>query len=221
MILAAFEAHNKNTSIVESHYSSSYREQFATAVVDSRKLGFTRDVIISEQKRVADDLLRETNGIVAELSALFDVMLPGYWGNSCQTLATNIFAHLNANDIPANIVLGNVIINGTDEFEVTLESLQAEVGATTPLTGHQDVHAWVSLGDDTIVDAALPPRLVRHYGAPDNFDDVILIGRAGQFAAKLGLVYQPILVGTEFFARTNPPDPMDLLHELKRRRRQG
>jgi hypothetical protein len=124
---------------------------------------------------------------------------------------------LNSQDIAANIILGNVIINGTNGFETTLESLQDEVRATEPLTGHQSVHAWVSLGDDTIVDAALPPRLVKHYNAPSSFNDMVLIGRASEMSLRYKLRYRPILVGTEFFARTNPPDPMDLLNELRHR----
>ena len=107
---------------------------------------------------------------------MLDIKLPSYWGNSCQTLATHFFGFLNSRGIPADIVIGNVIINGTDEFETTLEYLQKEVSVSEPLTEHQTVHAWVSLGDDTIIDAALPPRLVKHYNAPPQFNDMVLIG---------------------------------------------
>ncbi len=199
-------------------YSNSYRTQLLNAILESRKLGFIRDPIISEQRSISDNTLRIANGLVNDLSATLDYVLPGYWGNSCQTLSTNIFAYLNYQGVEANIVLGNVIINGTDEFEATLESLREEVLAVAPLTGHQAVHAWVSLGDDTIIDAALPPRLVKHYNAPPQFNDMIFIGRASEMSSKYKLRYQPILVGTEFFAKTNPPDPMDLLTELRQRR---
>lgn len=199
-------------------YSNSYRRQLSNAILESRKLGFIRDPIISEQRSISDNTLRISHDLVTDLSANLDYVLPGYWGNLCQTLSTNIFAYLNHQGIEANIVLGNVIINGTDEFEATLESLREEVLAAAPLTGHQAVHAWISLGDDTIIDAALPPRLVKHYNAPPQFNDMIFIGRASEMSFKYKLRYQPILVGTEFFAKTNPPDPMDLLTELKQRR---
>lgn len=201
----------------EDDYSKSYREQLSTAILESRKLGFTRDPLISEQTSVSDDTLGITRDLMNGISGIFDYILPGYWGNSCQTLSAYIFAHMNHQGIEANIILGNVIINGTDEFEATLESLRAEVHTAEPLAGHQAVHAWVSLGDDTIIDAALPPRLVKHYNAPPHFNDMILIGRASEMSARFKLRYQPILVGTEFFSRTNPPDPMDLLNELKQR----
>ncbi|WP_426189628.1 hypothetical protein [Massilia sp. DWR3-1-1] len=198
----------------DDDYSNSYRAQLSMAVIESRKLGFTRAALISEQTTIPDKTLGVTIELMNELSGLFDAILPGYWGNSCQTLSTNIFAYLNSRGIAADIVLGNVIINGTDEFDTTLDTLQREFSATEPLAGHQAVHAWVSLGDDTIIDAALPPRLVKHYKAPPHFDDMIFIGRASEFSSRYLLRYQPILVGTEFFAKTNPPDPMDLLDAL-------
>lgn len=201
----------------EDDYSESYREQLSTAIMESKKLGFTRDPLISEQTSVSDDTLDIARDVINGISGFLDYVLPGYWGNSCQSLSTNIFAHLNHQGIEANIILGNVIINGTDEFEATLESLRAEVHTVEPLAGHQAVHAWVSLGDDTIIDAALPPRLVKLYNAPPDFNDMILIGRASEMSARFKLRYQPILVGTEFFAKTNPPDPMDLLNDLKQR----
>lgn len=196
-------------------YSNSYRKQLSNAILESRRLGFTRPPLISEKISIPDDTLRITTGLMNDLSVRLDAVLPSYWGNSCQTLSTNIFAHLNLQGIAADIILGNVIINGTDEFETTLESLQEEVRATKPLIGSQAVHAWVSLGDDTIIDAALPPRLFKHYEAPPKFNDMIFIGRASEMSSRYKVRYQPILVGTEFFAKTNPPDPMDLLDALK------
>jgi hypothetical protein len=202
-----------------NNYSASYIEQLSSAIAEARSLGFTRPPLISASANIADETLRRTSELINYLSGFLDMVIPGYWGNSCQALSSNIFAQLNNDGIPADIVLGNVIINGTDEFETTLESLQAEVNATAPLLGEQRVHAWVSLGGDTIVDAALPPRLVKHYNAPKHFNDTIFIGRAAEMLAGAKLQYWPILVGTEFFAKTNPPDPMDLPSELMKRRR--
>ena len=164
-------------------YSSLYRKQLATAIVEASNLGFTRPSMINPGKPVPDEVLRATSELLGSLSAAFDLILPGYWGNSCQTLSTNIFAHLNSRGIPADIVLGNVVVNGTDEFEATLEEMRQEVRATKPLDGTQKVHAWICLGDDTVVDAALPPRLVKHYAAPSHFEDVIFIGRAAELIA--------------------------------------
>lgn len=197
--------------------SDLYREQLATAILESQKLGFIRPPLISPKVHVYDDTLKVVSQLLSHLSGYFDRVLPAYWGNSCQTLSSNIFAHLNARGIPANIVLGNVIVNGTDEFDTTLESLQEEVRATENQHGEQHVHAWISLGDDTVVDAALPPRLAKLYNAPPQFEDMIFIGRGAEMEARYRCQYIPLLVGTEFFVKTNPPDPMELLKSLKGR----
>ena len=199
----------------EKDYAISYRKQLVQAIAESTKLGFTRPAIISPEANIEDSVLRVTSELMGELSGFLNRVVPDYWGNSCQTLSTNIFAHLNNQGIAANIVLGNVWVGVTDEFETTLESLQEEVLATEHLQGEQKVHAWISLGGDTIVDAALPPRLVKHYKAPEHFNDMIFIRRAAEMVARYNIKYQPILVGTEFFAKTNPPDPMDLLMKMR------
>lgn len=199
------------------NYAPIYVKKLSEAIGQSSKLGFTRPPIIAAGVQIQDDVLRATSKLLAHLSASLDLAVPGYWGNSCQTLSTNIFAMLNTHGIDANIVLGNVIINTTDEFDVTLESLQAEVNSTVELGEVQQVHAWISLGGDTIVDAALPPRLARHYKAPQHFNDMMFVGRAGEFNVSYNIQYQPLLVGTEFFARTNPPDPMELLKLMRGR----
>lgn len=196
-------------------YTQVYRDMLTKAIAESAKLGFTRPAIISPDAHIEDSVLGATSELLVQLSAFLSMIVPGYWGNSCQTLSTNIFAHLNNQGIAANIVLGNVWVGATDEFETTLESLQEEVRATEHLQGEQKVHAWISVGGDTIIDAALPPRLVRHYNAPEQFNDMMFIGRAAEMVARYNIKYQPILVGTEFFARTNPPDPMNLLMKMR------
>jgi hypothetical protein len=193
------------------NYSDSYKEQFSRAFLESKKLGFNRDPIITSEQIISDEALHFAGELVSEFSEFYRTVLPGYWGNACQTLSTQFFGWLNSRGIPANIVLGNVIINGTDEFDATLEGLQTEFRAKENLDGPQFVHAWISLGGDTIIDAALPHRLVKNYKVSEQFYDMIFIGRASEMLSKYHCQYQPILVGTEFFAKTNPPDPMLML----------
>lgn len=208
------QRNDESTIDYDDSYSNSYREQLACARRASRELGFDRPLFVSEILAVADETLAATSKFINQYSGILDTIVPGYWGNSCQTLSTNMFAQLNSRGIAADIVLGNVIVNGTDEFETTLDSLREEFNAKEHLDSSQQVHAWVTLGDDTIVDAALPPRLARHYNAPPNFNDMIFIDRASNLSSRFRVRYQPILIGTEFFAKTNPPDPMDLLNSI-------
>lgn len=46
---------------------------------------------------------------------------------------------------------------------------------------------------------------------------MILIGRATEMKARYKSQYISLLVGTVFFAKTNPPDPMERLKSLKER----
>jgi hypothetical protein len=145
-------------------YSTQYRSLFSHALVESRNLGFSREVRVSEKSTIGNDVLKRISVLLGRFSGHPDTICPRYWGNSWQTLSTNIFAYLNAEGIPADIVIGNVIINGTDEFDTTPELIRVEVSSDRPVSGPQSIHAWVSVGDDTIVDAALPPRLAQYYG---------------------------------------------------------
>ncbi|WP_186072260.1 hypothetical protein [Burkholderia gladioli] len=199
----------------QDNYSDSYREQLGESIRRARDFGFDRIPFVSEASNVSDDALAIAGDLTSDFSEFLHRLLPGYWGSSCQTLSTQLFAALNSNGIAADIVIGNVIINGTDEFETTLDVLMAEVCATDEIEGHQAIHAWVSLGDDTIIDAALPSRLVKHYRAPPEIGNVIFVERASFLSEHYRLRYQPLLVGTEFFAKTNPPDPLELLLKLR------
>ena len=74
-------------------------------------------------------------------------------------------------------------INGKNEFDATVDLIRDEASGIRPLAGPESVHAWISLGDDMIVDAALLPRMAKYYGVPDRCNDTIFIGRAnGLFA---------------------------------------
>lgn len=194
--------------------SESYREQLSSAIFESGKLGFSRTPLISEQTAVLDSTIVLSGKLVNEVADFLKWNLPQYWGNSCQTLSTCIFALLNSQGIAADIVLGNVIVNGTNKFETTLKVLQDTVRARGPLAGHQEVHSWVSLGDDTVIDAWLPFRLGGRNNVRTSFDNAILIGRASEIFLQHSLDYRPLLVGAEFFAKTGPQDPLNLLNEL-------
>lgn len=200
---------------MSENYSDEYRAQMATALIESKNVGFSLPPFIDVFQPVSAEVLKTANEIVDQASNFLSMAVPGYWGNACQTLSSNLFAYLNAFGVSADIVLGTVIINGTDEYDTTLEGLKGELKSPHRLSGPQTVHAWVTIGDDTVIDAALPPRLVKNYKAPERFNDMMFITRAGFLYDQYNIQYRPVLVGSEFFARTNPPDPMVMLEHLK------
>lgn len=197
------------------NYSNEYKRLFENAVAAGASIGLKRKPMVTADQPVEQGKLEEVRDWMADFSDHLNLLIPGYWGNSCQTLSAQIFAFLNAEGVAAEIILGNVIINDTDAFGTTLDSLKSEYLAKEALTGPQALHAWVSIGEDTIIDAALPPRLVKHFGFPTEMDGRILTARASLFAEKLGILYEPIIVGAEYFAKTNPPDPFILMERWK------
>lgn len=198
----------------DTEYSDEYRMLFSNALLASKSLGLERSILISEKLLVEDDLLKRTSSLLTEFSSFLSIVQPGYWGNACQTLAANIFGYLNANGIRADIVIGNVFVRHIDEFQVSMQSLQHEL-SKAPATGCQKLHAWVSLGDDVIIDAALPPRLVKNYNAPTEWNRTIFIARASQLAPHLQLKYLPLIVGSEFLAKTTSQDPLEFQRRWK------
>lgn len=198
-------------------YSDEYKRLFAHAVAAGVRLGFTRGQLVSTEETIETSKLAEVREALNDFSNYLNLLRPGYLGNSCQLLSSQIFAFLNAQGIPADIVMGNVRINGADEFEVTLDSLIEEYVTEEPLTGDQSLHAWISIGDDTIIDAAMPPRLVKHHGFSPHIQDAILVSKASWAEERFDLRYQPIIVGAEYFAKTNPPDPFILMEHWKSR----
>lgn len=155
------------------------------------------------------------SGEIGSYSEYLNLLKPGYWGNSCQMLSSNIFAFLNAQGISADIVIGTVVVNGKDPFLTTLEVLKEEYLSPVQLEGDQRLHAWVTLGDDTIIDAGLPSRLVARHNYPEWVGSMMFTERANTLFTRYYLRYHPLIVGTDFFAKTNPPDPEETLAHMQ------
>lgn len=131
-----------------------------------------------------------------------------YLGNMCLDLSAITFMYLKAKGIDAEIIYGNVNINGSpeDEWDTTAEYLKAEYQHKIK-QGQQDVHAWVGVGGNIIIDYALPERLWKNYLYPKEIN--FLVGYAHFFEESLKVQYKPMLIGSDFFKQTNRYDPLD------------
>lgn len=194
------------------NYSETYLKLMSSALENSLILGFKNKPRIALLENPTNESLEILTEHIFEkiYPHLFEIY-PMYWGNSCQLLSSHIFAILTSHGISADIVYGEVEINGTLEFDTTLEGLKNELSSQSPLTGGQCLHAWVSLGGDTIIDAGLPDRMIKNYKFPREYMPPIIVGRATALSRTFRARYQPLLVGTEFLAKTNPPDPLEVL----------
>jgi len=88
------------------------------------------------------------------------VLFPGYRGAICQSVGLFILEQLEEAGIAADLVIGEVNINGTLEYDTTLEGLKREWSQGGAGAGDQALHVWVSLGDDIVIDGGIGSRLI-------------------------------------------------------------
>ncbi len=193
-----------------------YKELIRKSIELNEKLNFKNKAKIDEHSEIPDAQLRKIQELIT-IKLLPSLLMsnPGYWGASCQHLSSEIFAFLTAAGINADIVYGEVNINGTNEFDTTVNGLIEEYKSEILLNTPQPIHAWVSVGGDTIIDACLPDRLEKHYHIPRSQLPDIYIGRADFFKNVINSSYVPMLVGIDFIAKTNPPSPVDAIYKYK------
>lgn len=131
-----------------------------------------------------------------------------YLGNMCLDLASTVFMYLKAKNLDVEMIYGNVNIRKSpdDLFNTNPYILKNEY-VNKVNKGVQDIHAWVGLGGNIIVDFALPYRLIKNHEYSEK--DLFFIGPADSFKERLEIEYKPMLIGSDFFKKTNAYDPLD------------
>lgn len=202
-----------------SQWSQEYRALFDASIAEAKILGFQHTPRVSSLTKVSDQSLGEIQQFLwNDLYPILYRMLPTYWGVHCQTLSTNIFAHLIAQGIEADIVIGEVNINGTQEYDTTLEIIRDEYKNVRD-EGAQTIHAWVTIGDDIVIDAGLPDRLIKYYKIPEKYVPPIIVDRASNIDNIFRSKHVPMVVGTDFIAKTNTINPLDLATHISQLRK--
>jgi hypothetical protein len=199
-------------------YTESYLDQLSKSFERSRELGFGDSPRVDTNDRMSDSTLAELQGLIyEEVYPLLKGQFHFYWGNSCQLLSAHAFAVLVAWGYKAEIIIGEVDVNGTLEFDTAIESLVVEMRETEQSSQGQEVHVWVSLGADIIVDCGLPDRMIKNYKVPERYMPPIMIDRASNLSRKFRARHMPMLIGDSFLAKTNELDTHELvLHYRKR-----
>lgn len=196
-----------------------YKAMIDKAILNAKELGlnnlnWTQFEYNYQDEQSAKEIYSVVNGELFDFIEMNFQHFP-YWGNLCLDLAVATFCFMKSKGYDVEIIYGNVNVNGSpdDEFDVTKEYLFDEYKNKIN-EGEQDIHAWVGLGGNIIIDFALMARLVKNYKYPSNLGDVIC-GPAAYYEEKLKLIYKPILIGTDFFKVTNKYDPLDMLNKMK------
>lgn len=156
------------------------------------------------------------NMVQGELFDIIENMFshPPYLGNYCLDLTAITFMYLKAKGFDVEMIYGNVNINNSpeDEWDTTPEYLKNEYQRMIK-KGEQDVHAWVGIGGNIIIDFALPERLWKNYKYPKEIN--FPIGQSDFFEKSLKVKYKPMVVGSDFFKQTNRYDPLDDIFGFK------
>jgi len=196
--------------------SQHYRKNLKDAIALNESLKFPNKTKINPDLDVNNDYINYIGNIIH--SYLYNTLIensPNYWGASCQTHSTQIFAFLTAIDIKSDIVYGEVKINNNNEFNTTTNNLIDEYKSDIISDEPQMIHAWVSIGGDIIIDSCLPDRITKNHGIPRDQMPPFIVGSAKEIAHYFKAEYIPMLVGTDFLAKTNPPNPLDEIEKYK------
>lgn len=187
-------------------YTKEYLHLLQEAINRAPDFGITRKTLINTKKISQSEIDKACNLLNAHWNAIV-LSIPGYLGNRCIALVSKMFSILASNEIDADIVIGNVIYNGESLYPCSIESLMKEVQNPGGEGDRISLHAWVTIGGDTIWDGALFSMLVASKAADQNFDKQFMFSRAGIFAERSNLLYEPIVVGSQFIALINEIDP--------------
>lgn len=191
-------------------HSVEYRRMLEAAVNEAGQLGLTPLPTVDAYRGLSDDVVEVVRDLCNKEYVLrLQRLIPGYWGASCQTLATHLYAWLRIAGYDVDLVVGEVNIQGNLEYDATLENIRAEYRERST-EGSQRLHMWLTLGDDVVVDPGLAHRLIKYYRVPERALDSILVHRADEFGTRLAVHHWPMLVGADFAARTNSVNPFGL-----------
>ena len=192
-------------------HSVQYRRMLEAAISEAEQLGLTPVPTVDANRNVSDDVVEKVRELCnKEYFPRLKRIIPGYWGASCQTLATHLFAWLRIVSYDVDLVVGEVNIQGNLEYDATLENIRDEY-RMRPTGGSQRLHMWLTLGDDVIIDPGLAHRLIKYYRVPEHVLDPVLVHRADELGTRLAVHHCPMLVGADFAAKTNSVNPFDLV----------
>lgn len=191
-----------------------YGAQFIEALDFGRTIGLTRTPLVDEQS-VQPSLLEESNELICLHADLWRKALPEYHGNQCMEISSRLYALLNSNGIAADIVVGSVSVRGQVLYDITPELIKKEVMQPSDENSGLSLHAWISLGGDSIIDYSLPSMLVEKMGVPRHFWKAGFVESAADLSNQ-GIEYRPMAVSAQILGLINSYDPQDLLQSLMR-----
>lgn len=191
----------------------SYFDSFSIALTLWSSMGMTRAPVVRAEQP-SPKLVQQAYAFVHDQYHLWRTSMPKYLGNQCMEVTTRLYGLLNSRGIKADIVIGSVSIEQSQIFHCDVSYLRAIATQLVDETSPIDLHAWITLGGDSVIDFALPSKLARNHGAPTDLMNEGFCADATGMAKHMGLYYEPMLVGSQYLALVNSADPHDLLLQL-------
>lgn len=100
----------------------------------------------------------------------------------------------------AEIVIGEVNINGTDEYDTNIDTLKKNY-----LNGYSNdtipIHLWIQVASNYIIDASMSAKVKKYYIKNYPFPSIVQ-GSANELFKKLRLQYKPMLASAKFIEKT-------------------
>lgn len=193
-----------------------YLDQLDLAISRGAEFGLNRKSFIGSG-RVSDGVMKKAIEVLESDRQKIMHGLPDDISTYCVTLSARAFISLNLFGIPADMVIGAAYWQGQCVFPCAAEDLKLEMLNPGDESSPIRMHAWVSLGGDAIIDLTLPHFLAINYDAPKGFFGGIIANRVKEIKLA-GIEYEPIVVGSEYIGKVNPPDPILELTERRARR---
>lgn len=197
-----------HSKLTPCHYDVMFKE----ALSYGRSIGLTRVPLVDERP-IEAAFLEKAIDLIHRKANLWRNGLPDYHGDQCMEVTSKLYALLNHHGIAADIVIGSVTVNGKKLYALTSEAIAQE--ASNPDGGvGLNLHAWLTIGGDSVIDYTLPSMLALNKMAPPHFWQVGFVERAADLYSN-SIEYEPILVGSQFLGRVNTYDPHDVLEKLR------
>ena len=176
-----------------------YIERLREAEKESNLLGLEPRLEIDYITTADDDEALNELCSIDLIQWLIDAFGLGDWADKCLTVTPHLFRLLQKLGIPCELVYGEVKINGTYEFDTTLDGLKDELDKGYSETG-MAIHVWINFGANYIIDPTISGRIHKHYDekCPQN---IIFNGKSEALFNKK-LKYIPMLAGIQYIKTT-------------------
>lgn len=176
-------------------------------------MGMTRAPMVSAEQP-CPKLVKKAYDFVYDQYHLWRTSMPEYLGNQCMEVTTRLYCLLHSVGITSDIVIGSVSIEQDKFYRCDVPYLRALATQSVDETAPIDLHAWITLGGDSVIDFALPSKLARNHGGPSYLMNEGFCADGTGMAKHMRLCYEPMLVGSQYLALVNSADPHDALRQL-------